>query len=58
MYSRSVSSFCVELSSCRVGGCRVGLHLKQRTEFPSFVAAMLTVRSRTDSLRLFSILGY
>ena len=24
MYSRSVSSFCVELSSCRVGGCRVG----------------------------------
>ena len=26
MYSRSVSSFCVELSSCRVGGCRVGLH--------------------------------
>ena len=23
MYSRSVSSFCVELSSCRVGGCRV-----------------------------------
>ena len=24
MYSRSVSSFCVELSSCRDGGCRVG----------------------------------
>ena len=24
MYSRSVSSFCIELSSCRVGGCRVG----------------------------------
>ena len=24
MYSRSVSSFCVELSSCRVGGNRVG----------------------------------
>ena len=23
MYSRSVSSFCVELSSCRVGGCRL-----------------------------------
>ena len=23
MYSRSVTSFCVELSSCRVGGCRV-----------------------------------
>ena len=23
MYSRSVSSFCVELSSCRVGGCGV-----------------------------------
>ena len=22
MYSRSVSSFCVKLSSCRVGGCR------------------------------------
>ena len=26
MYSRLVSSFCVELASCRVGGCRVGLH--------------------------------
>ena len=26
MYSRSVSNFCVELSSCRVGGCRVGLY--------------------------------
>ena len=24
MYSRSVTSFCVELSSYRVGGCRVG----------------------------------
>ena len=24
MYSRSVSSFCVELSSSRVGGCIVG----------------------------------
>ena len=24
MYSRSVLSFCVALSSCRVGGCRVG----------------------------------
>ena len=24
MYSRSESSFCVELSSGRVGGCRVG----------------------------------
>ena len=23
MYSRSVSIFCVELSLCRVGGCRV-----------------------------------
>ena len=26
VYSHSVSSFCIELSSCRVGGCRVGLH--------------------------------
>ena len=26
MFSYSVSSFCVELSSCRVWGCRVGRH--------------------------------
>ena len=48
MYSRSVSSFCIKLSSCRVGGCRVGpppaqlpswkfLDLRRHESFPCHV---------------------
>ena len=33
VYSHSVSSFCVELSSCRVGGCRVGLYPKNSDSY-------------------------
>ena len=52
MYSRSVSSFCVELSSCRVGGCRVGLHqlsLLVNWDYIYYVYTLYSIYERMSS---------